>query len=445
MNNSQPSSRRMFLRGLGTVFALPWLESLAPRQLGAATNKAPKRMAFIYTPNGAIMPTWTPEGEGKDYKLSPTLQPLAGMKEHFQVITGLAHQKANANGDGGGDHARANATFLTGAQARKTAGADIKLGVSVDQIAAQQLGHLTRLPSLELGCDKPRGAGRCDSGYSCAYQYNLAWKSETVPMPPEHDPKLAFERIYGKQGKDADKRQAISAEYDKSLLDFVLEDTKSLSAKLGYTDRQKLDQYLGSVRDIEQRIERSKKFAQEFPDYKKPAGIPKDYREHLNLMFDLLVLAFQTDSTRISTFLQAHDGSNRTFKEMGVSQGHHGLSHHQNNEEKIAQIEKIDLFYIQNFNRFLQKMNSIQEGDGTLLDNCAIIYGSGISDANRHRHNNLPVIQAGGKNLGYKPGRHYVMPVEDNTPMANLYLTMLERFGAKAEDLGDSTGFLPGA
>jgi hypothetical protein len=310
-------------------------------------------------------------------------------------------------------------------------------------VAAQQLGQLTRLPSLELGCDKPRGAGRCDSGYSCAYQYNLAWKSDTVPLPPEHDPKLAFERIFGTQGKDAEKRQAISSEYDKSLLDFVLEETKSLSSKLGYTDRQKLDQYLGSVRDIEQRIERAKKFTQEFPDFKKPADIPKNYGEHLNLMFDLLILAFQTDSTRIGTFLQAIDGSNRNFKDIGVGQGHHSLSHHQNNEEKVNLIEKIDLYYIQNFARFLKKISTLQEGDGTLLDNCAIVYGSGISDANRHRHNNLPVLLAGGKNLGYQTGRHLVLPVQENTPMANLYLTMLERFGAKAEKLGDSTGFLP--
>ncbi len=439
------ASRRTFLRGFGTTLALPWLESLAPRQASAATSNMPRRMAFIYTPNGAIMPSWTPEGEGKDYSLSPTLQPLAGLKGHFQVITGLAHQKANANGDGGGDHARANATFLTGCQARKTAGADIKLGVSVDQVAAQQLGHHTRLPSLELGCDKPRSAGQCDSGYSCAYQYNLAWKSESVPMPPEHDPKLAFERIFGSPGSDAEKRKALSSEYDKSLLDFVMEDTKSLSAKLGYTDRQKLDQYLGSVRDIEQRIERSKKFARQFPDFKKPDGIPGDYREHINIMFDLLVLAFQTDTTRIGTFLQANDGSNRSFKDIGVGQGHHGLSHHQNDQGKIELIEKIDLFYIQNFARFLQRMSSIQEGEGTLLDNCAIVYGSGISDANRHRHNNLPVLVAGGKNQGFQQGRHLVLPVDNNTPMANLYLTMLERFGAKAEKLGDSTGFLPSA
>ena len=443
--STQPLNRRTVLRGLGTAMALPWLESMSSSTLQAAANKPPQRMAFVYVPNGAIMPTWTPEGEGRDYQLSKTLQPLQSMKDHFQVITGLAHQKANANGDGGGDHARANATFLTASQARKTAGADIKLGISVDQVAAQEIGHKTRLPSLELGCERPRAAGRCDSGYSCAYQYNLSWKSESVPMPPENNPKLAFERIFGTSDSDASKRQAISSEYNKSLLDFVLADTKSLSTKLGYTDRLKLDQYLTSVREIEQRIERSKKFAQDFPEFDKPTGIPGDFREHLRLMFDMMVLAFQTDSTRISTFLQANDGSNRSFKSVGVSQGHHSLSHHQNDKDKIAQIEKIDLFYIQNFAEFLGKMSSIQEGDGTLLDNCAIVYGSGISDANRHRHNNLPVILAGGKNQGYKTGRHFVLPVEENTPMANLYLTMLERIGVKADKLGDSTGFMPAA
>ena len=444
MNSKPTVARRAILRGVGTTLALPWLESLEPRSLNAADNTGSMRVAFIYSPNGAIMPQWTPKGSGRDYKLSPTLKPLEAIKDQIQVISGLAHDKARANGDGGGDHARANATFLTGRQARKTAGADIQLGVSVDQIAATQMGHLTRLPSLELGCDKPRGAGKCDSGYSCAYQYNLSWKSQSLPMPPEHDPKLAFERLFRGEKKETEHRNQISEKYNKSLLDFVMEDTRRLQKTLGQTDRHKLDEYLTSVREIEQRIVRSRKFADQQPDFKKPSGIPDSYREHLRLMFDILLLAFQTNSTRIATFLQAHDGSNRSFNEVGVREGHHSLSHHQGNADKIANIAKIDRFYMENFAEFVQKLNQVKEGEGTLLDNCAIVYGSGISDANRHSHHDLPVLLAGGRNMGYQPGRHVVFDKDKETPMANLYLTILNRLGVKADTLGDSTALLSG-
>ena len=444
MNLQMTLERRNFLRGLGTALALPWLESLAPRGARAASAVPPKRMAFIYMPNGAIMPQWTPKGEGRDYELSSTLKALEPVRDQIQVLSGLAHEKAEANGDGGGDHARANATFLTARQARKTAGADIQLGVSVDQVAAAKLGHLTRFPSVELGCDKPRGSGKCDSGYSCAYQYNMAWKSKNQPMPPEHDPKLAFERLFGAEKKDTAQRQAISQKYDKSLLDFVLDDAKRLQKKLGQTDRNKLDQYLASVREIEQRIGQARKESLELSGFDKPTGIPGNYRDHLRIMFDIMLLAFQSDSTRIMTFLQGHDGSNRSFNEVGVREGHHSLTHHRGDQVKIDKISKIDRFYMANFAEFLQKMNKVKEGEGTLLDNCAIIYGSGHSDANRHDHNDLPVILAGGRNMGYQPGRHLKWEVKQNTPMANLYLTMLDRIGAETESLGDSTGTLIG-
>ena len=300
--NNKPFERRTFLRGLGTAMALPWLESLAPRGLRATSTELPKRMAFVYMPNGAIMPQWTPKQTGRDYELSPTLKALEPVRDQIQILSGLAHEKAEANGDGGGDHARANATFLTASQARKTAGSDIHLGVSVDQVAAAKVGHLTRFPSVELGCDKPRGSGKCDSGYSCAYQYNMAWKSENQPVPPEHDPKLAFERLFGAEKKDTAKRNAISEKYDKSLLDFVLDDAKKLQKQLGQTDRHKLDQYLTSVREIEQRIARSQDETASIPDFKKPSGIPSSHKEHLRLMYDIMLLAFQSDSTRILTF-----------------------------------------------------------------------------------------------------------------------------------------------
>ena len=446
MNKNRSIERRNFLRGMGTVLALPWLESLAPRGMGAAQDQEapPRRMAFVYAPNGAIMPKWTPSGQGRDYELSPTLKPIESIRDKVQVLTGLAHERAEANGDGPGDHARANATFLTARQARKTAGADIRLGVSVDQVAAQQLGHLTRISSIELGCGKPRGSGKCDSGYSCAYQYNISWKSETLPMPPEHDPKLAFERLFGGGKKETESRRAVSEKYNKSLLDFVMDDTRRLQKELGHTDRHKLEQYLTSVREIEQRINRAHKYTTVLPDFKKPTGIPKDYREHLRLMFDIMVLAFQSDSTRIATFLQAHDGSNRSFNEVGVRQGHHSLSHHQGNKDKMRQIQKIDQFYMENFAEFLRKLDRVQEGEGTLLDNCAIVYGSSISDGNRHSHKDLPVLLAGGRSMGYKAGRHVIYDKSKDIPMANLYLTMLDRFGVDAEKLGDSTGTLSG-
>ena len=266
-----------------------------------------------------------------------------------------------------------------------------------------------------------------------------------MPIPPEHDPKLAFERLFNSgKPKDAAQRKAISRKYDKSILDFVMEDTRRLQRQLGQTDRHKLEEYLTSVREIEHRINRSRKNEPQVPDYPKPDGIPGDYREHLKLMFDLIILAFQTDSTRIATFLQAHDGSNRSFREIGVAEGHHTLSHHQGNDNKINKIAKIDRFYVENFANFLKKMNSIKEGEGSLLDNCAIVYGGGISDANRHAHHDLPLLLAGGRNMGFQPGRHVVFPKDKEIPMTNLYLTILESFGAEAEKLGDSTGPLSG-
>jgi len=435
--------RRTFLKGMGTAMALPLLEAMAPSKLLAATATPshPLRMAFVYVPNGMNMADWTPSAEGAQFELPSILQPLQPHQNDLQVLTGLAHRKADPNGDGAGDHARASASFLTGMQARKTAAVDIRAGVSVDQVAAAKIGNYTRLPSLELSCDKGQQAGACDSGYSCAYQFNLAWKTATTPLPPEVNPRAVFERLFsnGIAGESQESRAARQANH-KSILDFVLEDARQLKAKLGTTDRRKLDEYMTAVREIEQRIERAEKFSAASTDYAKPGGIPGDYEQHLRVMFDLLALAFQTDTTRISTFIIAHDGSNRSYPFIGVSDGHHDLSHHGGNLDKKKKIAAINQFHVRQFAYFLEKLKSIKEGEGTLLDNSMIVYGSGISDGNAHNHNDLPVLLAGRAGGRLTTGRH--VRYTKDTPMTNLYLSMLQRMGVEADRLGDSTGKL---
>jgi hypothetical protein len=408
----------------------------------AGGKSLPKRMAFVYVPNGANMADWTPKAVGSEYELPFILEPLKANQKELLVLSGLAHDKGRANGDGAGDHARASATFLTGCQPRKTAGKDIKAGVSVDQIAAEKIGDRTRLPSLELGTDKTRLAGNCDSGYSCAYSFNISWKGEATPMPPEVDPRLVFDRLFGNgQPGEMDEARIKRDRYRKSVLDFALDDAKKLKAELGYTDRRKLDEYLTAVRELEQRIERANNFAAAPANFDRPKGVPRSYEEHLRLQFDLLALAFQTDTTRISSFIMAHDGSNRQYPFIGVRDGHHDLSHHGGDEEKKDKIAKINRFHAAQFAYFLDKLKSIKEGDGTLLDHCLIVYGSGLGDGNRHNHDNLPVVLAGGGGGTVKTGRH--VRFERETPMTNLFLSMLDRVGAPTERLGDSTGLLP--
>ena len=438
------------MKGIGTAVSLPLLEAMAPSvKLFAATSSGgahgsshPTRMAFVYVPNGVNMTDWTPKDEGLNFELPYILEPLKPLQKDLQVLSGLAHRKADANGDGPGDHARASATFLTGVQARKTAAVDIRVGVSVDQIAAAKIGKLTRFPSLELGCDKGQQAGSCDSGYSCAYQFNLAWKGDSTPLPPEVDPKLVFDRLFSNGiAGEAEERRARRQLNNKSVLDFVLDDATQLRGKLGATDRRKLDEYLTSVREIEQRIEQAEKFAAANPDYAQPGGIPREYEQHLRVMLDLLALALQTDTTRIATFMIAHDGSNRAYPFIGIGDGHHDLSHHGGNEEKKKKIARINQFHVQQFAYFLERLKSVREGEGTLLDNCMVVYGSGISDGNAHWHHDLPVILAGKGGGTLTPGRH--VRYAKDTPMTNLYLSMLERVGAPVERFGDSTGQLP--
>src|SRR5436309_14672514 len=330
MNKSWRIPRRTFLKGMGATIALPALDAMTPSLKALAALEPPggttfpKRMAFLYIPNGANMADWTPKDVGADFEWPYILEPLKAFQSDVQILTGLAHDKARPHGDGPGDHARASASFLTGCQARKTAGADIKAGVSVDQIAAEKLGRFTRLPSLELSCDKGRIAGECDSGYSCAYQFNLSWKTDSTPMPPEVDPRLVFDRLFSngieaETGENRAKRDL----YNKSILDFVTEDANRLKSRLGYTDRHKLDEYLTAVRELEQRIQQAEKFAASQPDFARPTGIPKQYEQHLRLMYDLLALAYQIDTTRNVTFITAHDGDDRPYRLIGVSGGNH--------------------------------------------------------------------------------------------------------------------------
>lgn len=434
--------RRTFLKGLGTAMALPLLEAMQPAALAAATASAastPRRMAFVYVPNGANMDDWRPKNFGANYDLPPILAPLKNVQSEVSVFNGLTHAKGRANGDGAGDHARASATFLTGCQPKKTDGADIKVGISADQVAAEKIGRATRFPSLEIGCDRGQQAGNCDSGYSCAYSYNIAWKTESTPLPPEVNPRNVFDRLFSNErSNETPERRAIVDRQRRSVLDFVLEDAKRLQSNLGATDRRKLDEYMTAVRDLEQRIEQAQKYQVAMPALKSPTGIPEDYEAHIRLMYDLLALALQTDSTRIATFVVAHDGSNRNYPFIGVTDGHHDLSHHSGNEEKKAKIAKINTFHMRQFAYFLEKMRSIKEGDGTLLDHSMIVYGSGLADGNAHAHDNLPVLLAGRGGGTINPGRH--IQVRKETPMTNLFMSLVENMGAKVPRIGDSTG-----
>ncbi len=445
-------SRRRFLRGLGACVALPALESLLPTRLFGAESSsvgslaktasgAPLRMAYVYFPNGAIQPAWWPEGEGKDFELGRTMQPLAKVKHQLQILGGLDHVNATPGPDGAGDHARAGGTFLTGVRVKKTAGSDIRAGISIDQVVAQQIGHLTRFPSLELTCDAVRKSGNCDSGYSCAYQYNLSWRSPSTPVAPEPNPRLLFERLFG-AGAPGERAESMKRrqEQQRSILDFVLDDAHSLEKQLTYRDKQKLDEYFVSVREIEQRLEAAERFgAAPDPQIATPAGIPASFEEHVQMMFDMMILAFQTDSTRIATFLLANEGSNRTFPEAGIVEGHHYLTHHQNKQDMIDKVAEIDQWYMRQLAKFLEKMDQTTDVDGkSLLHNSMIVYGSGNADGNRHTHTNLPVILAGGGGGTLTPGRFTRF---GGVPMSNLLLSLADRMGAQGvERLGDSTG-----
>jgi len=438
-------SRRAVLRGLGATVALPALESFRPTgmaRVSAASVTTPTRMAFLYIPNGVNVDCWRPRGNGSDFELGSTLEPLASFKADLQVITGLAHQCGTAGADGAGDHARASATFLTGARPKKTAGDDIHVGISVDQLAAAAVGNATRFASLELSCDTSRTSGHCDSGYSCAYQHNIAWRSANQPVAPETNPRLVFERLFGAgQGTDRAASFAARRAAQKSILDFVMADAKGVRRGLAAADRRKLDEYLAGLREIERQVTRFDAPPPKVPDRELPDRPPPAHSEHIRLLGDMLVLAFQTDSTRIATFMLAHDGSNRSFPEIGVGDGHHELSHHRQIKESLEKIALIDRFYAEQFAYVLGRLREVKESDGqSLLDHSMVVYASGLSDGNRHRHDDLPVVVAGRAGGRLAVGRHVKLPSEQ--PMTNLYLTMLDLMGAPQTSFGDSTGLL---
>jgi len=443
-------TRRVALKGLGTAIALPWLESLAiagPTSARAAVaSTPPRRLAFLYVPNGMNMAAWTPAGEGKLSELPAILKPLDKVKEYVNVISGLALDKARANGDGPGDHARAQAAFLTGRQPRKTHGADIRVGMSADQHVSTTIGDKTRFPSLELGIEPGKPAGNCDSGYSCAYQSNFSWRGESTPNSKEIDPKAVFDRLFGGiDPKELAEARAKRELYNKSILDFVNEDAKGLSKTLGTGDQKKLDEYLASVREVEQRIEKAHKLRSGPPpktNMARPSGIPRDWQEHVRLMIDLMVLAFQTDLTRVITFPIANDGSNRPYRMIDVPEGHHELSHHGSDPKKLEKIKKINTLHMEQFAYFLGKLKAVKEGTSNLLDNSMIVYGSGIGDGNRHNHDDLPILLAGKGGGTIQTGRHLIFPKRSDTPLMNLYLALFDRMGAPARSFGDSTGVL---
>jgi hypothetical protein len=434
--------RRLFLKGLGAAIALPALDAMTPAFAAPASRTSPLRLAFTYVPNGVTLPAWTPADTGPGFTCSGILAPLAPYRDDTLVLTGLAHKNAYALGDGPGDHARAAAAYLTGVHARKTAGADIQNGISVDQIAAANIGNDSRFRSIELGCDDSRSVGNCDSGYSCAYTNSVSWRSPTSPMPPETNPRLAFERLFGAfdAGLDPEIR-ARRMFYRRSILDTVSERTRALVVDLGPSDRRKVDEYLSSIREIERRIELAEQDMRDLPPgLEAPTGVPVLFADYVKLMFDLQVVAFQADLTRVSTMMMGREGSIRTYPEIGVPDPHHPLTHHGGKADWIERVTQINTHHMELFAYFIQQLKSTADGDGTLLDRCMVVYGSGIADGDKHSHENLPVLLIGRGGGSLTPGRHVVYP--DGTPMTNLYLTLLDRLGVREETLGDSTGHI---
>jgi hypothetical protein len=434
-------SRRTVLRGLGATVALPMLDAMTPA-LARASSSRPVRLVFAYVPNGVILSDWTPQGAGREFALSKILAPLQPVRDELLVLSGLAHRNANALGDGPGDHARAGACFLTGVHPRKTAGADIHNGVSADQIAARAVASETRLPSLEVGCEESRTVGNCDSGYSCAYTNSISWRSATTPMPAETNPRSVFERLFGIDDVPlSPEARARRARQRKSILDMVGERSRQLAAGLGPSDRRKMDEYLYAVREIERQLERAETGGREVPPgVEKPSGIPAVFADYVKLMFDLLAVAFQADVTRVATIMLGREGSLQSYPEIGVPDSHHPLTHHRGNPEFVEKVGRINLFHMELFAHFVQKLKATPDEDGTLLDHSMAVYGSAISDGDRHTHEDLPILLAGRGGGGLKPGRHLVYPKD--TPLTNLYLTLLDRMGVRPESVGDSTGKL---
>ena len=427
--------RRTFLRGMGTAVALPLLDAMVPSMTALASTPANpvRRLGFVYVPMGSNISMWTPPVEGALTSLSPSLGPLASVKDQLSVISNLELKNAYP-----GTHATSNASFLSAAKAKWTESTDYYLGTTVDQIAAQQIGQETQLPSLELAMDLLDMVGQCDNGYACVYQNNLSWSSPTSPLPPEAHPRVVFERLFGEGGSASQRRAALGRR--ASLLDWVREDIARLQGKLGPGDRAKVSEYLDTVREVERRIQKAEAETENnaLPDLDRPIGVPAAYADHAKLMFDLQVLAFRGDVTRVVTFQLARESSNRTYPEIGVPDPHHPISHHGNDPEKLAMLAKINQFHVSLFGYFLEQLAAVQDGEGSLLDHTLYMYGSGMGNPNVHDHVRLPVVVAGGGAMRTKGGRH--IHYKEPTPMANLHLTLLDLAGVNLETWSDSTG-----
>ncbi len=434
--------RRTFLRGIGATLALPLLDSMVPAMAAAPSIASPTRLSFVYVPNGMIMDQWTPAALGSHYESPKILEPLAPFRDDMLVLSGLAHNTGWAlEGEGPGEHARASATFLTGVHPKKTEGADLRAGISIDQIVAREFRQHTQLASLEIALDSTEVVGTCDTGYSCAYSNTLCWRSPTTPVPMENKPRAVFERLFGDSDTTDPAERRARQRKDRSILDLVTQDVARLLTQLGPKDRAKLTEYLDSIRDIERRIQIAEdQSARELPSLERPVGVPPTFTAHCKLMMDLQVLAFQTDMTRVITFMMGREQNTRVYDELGIKDAYHPLSHHQNNPSKVAQVLEIDILHSQMFAYFLERMRSTPDGDGTLLDHSMIVYGSSLSDGNLHLHYNLPLLLAGGGSGQIKGGRHIRYP--DDTPTTNLFLTLLDKLKIPLENLGDSTGRL---
>jgi len=431
--------RRTFLRGVGAALALPLLDAMVPAfaPIVQSAANAPRRLGFFYIPNGAIMDSWTPAALGAGFEFTPILQPLSAYRNNLLVLTGLSQKAADSIGDGNGDHSRATPAWLSAMHPRRTEGADVMAGITADQLAAQTLGAATQLPSLEMSMDANYLVGNCENGYSCVYMNTISWRTPTQPIPMENNPRVLFERMFG-EGGTAEARRAQLAK-NRSLLDSVTEEIAALQKSLGAGDRAKVNEYLEAVRDIERRIQRAEQAdGSALPEnLDRPVGIPENFEQHLALMFDLQVLAYQADMTRVITFMMGRELSQRTYPTIGISDPHHGLTHHAGDKEKIAKVIKINTYHASQFAKFLGKLQATPDGDGTLLDHSMILYGGGISDGNGHTHHNLPMLLAGGGGGALKGGRHLKY---NDAPMANLLLTMMDKAGVPVEQFGDSSG-----
>lgn len=432
--------RRTFLRGAGAALALPFLDAMTPAM--SRNIDIPLRLAFVYVPNGIVMDEWKPKEAGNQFKFTRILKPLESLREDISILTGFEDHNGNALGDGAGDHARAGASYLSGVHCHKTAGSDIQAGISADQIAAAAIGSRTRFASLELGCEDSRTVGNCDSGYSCAYTNSISWRTPTTPMPPEVNPRMAFERLFGNEDLSIDpETRARRLENRKSILDMIRDDTQRLVSSLGANDKHKIDEYLYSVREIERRIESAEKSMSVRGSVKgidKPNGIPVSFIDYAKIMFDIMWITFQADLSRIATLVVGREGSNRVYPEIDITDPHHPLTHHRNIADWIEKVVRINILHAELFAEFLKKLKSTSEGDGTLLDRSMIVYGSGLGDGNSHSHYDLPTLLAGRGSGSIKTGRHIVF--DKRVPITNLYMTLLDAMGVRPDSIGDSTG-----